>query len=81
MRRMRSIRQDIEKDRELRRYCRPNRLLEKDESGKRFKEKPTGADIFYCEACKGPVVDSERARENHVENSPGCRRAMEGKNG
>lgn len=71
---MSSIRQDIERERELRKQRQPKRLYQAD--GLRAKE-VTGSRVIYCESCKGPVVDSVRTREMHADEFPKCRRAME----
>jgi hypothetical protein len=73
---MRTIRDDIERDRLLVKYCRPTRVYKP--AGLRCTEQATGEGITYCSACKGPVVDSKRAREIHAQNSMKCREAMGG---
>lgn len=72
---MTTIRQDIEKARALQRQLKPAKLYET--QGLRVKEKPTGSRVFYCATCKGPVVDSERAREIHARSSPRCKATMQ----
>jgi hypothetical protein len=73
---MTTLKNDIEKDRILRRQRKPLRIQEKDASGLRFKEHGTGTQIIYCSECHGPVVDSPRARQKHAQDQPRCRAAM-----
>lgn len=71
---MTSLRQDIERARELDKQRKPDRIYKAE--GLRVTESPTGTTVFYCATCKGPVVDSERAREKHAQQSERCRKAM-----
>jgi hypothetical protein len=71
---MTSLRQEIERARELDRQRKPDRIYKAD--GLRVKESPTGTEIFYCSVCKGPLVDSIQAREKHAQQSNRCREAM-----
>jgi hypothetical protein len=69
---MSTIRQDIERERELRKQRQPDRVYKPD--GLRAVEDTGGTEIFYCPVCKGPVVDSARAREKHKQDSKRCGR-------
>lgn len=71
---MTTIRQDIEKDYKLKKFRRPLRVMHAE--GPRFSEEATGNEVVYCPVCKGPVVDSKRAREHHALQMPGCRKAI-----
>jgi hypothetical protein len=68
-----TIRSDIEKDRILRRQKKPVRTYKAD--GLRARE-VHATKVIYCKQCKGPVADTERAREAHVALKPLCREAM-----
>ena len=71
---MRTIRDDIERDRRLSKCQRPSRIYKP--SGLRCVEVESGSEIIYCSACKGPVVNSPRAKEKHGQNSMECRKVM-----
>ena len=72
---MTSLRQEIERARELDRQRKPDRIYKAD--GLRVKESSTGTMVIYCPVCKGPVVDSSQARAKHAQQSNRCREAME----
>lgn len=65
-----TIRQDIEKERELRKAKGPKRTYIA--QGLRAVEVPSPTKLFYCEECKGPVVESDRGISSHIERSARC---------
>jgi len=73
---MRTIGDDIKRDRALKRQQKSARIFVPDPSGLRFIEKGTGTKLMYCAQCKAPVVDSDRARKVHAQRFPKCSEAM-----
>jgi predicted RNA-binding protein with PUA-like domain len=68
-----TIRDDIERERTLRRQRKPTRVYKAD--GLRAIE-VHGKKLIYCSNCKGPVVDTVRAKEIHADKNLKCRAAM-----
>lgn len=68
-----TLRSDIEKDRALRKMRKSTR--EYKAVGLRAVE-VKGTRVIYCETCKGPVVNSPRARAIHADAKPKCSKAM-----
>jgi hypothetical protein len=71
---MSTLRQVIERERDLRKLQKPNRILVSD--GLNFKERATGDKVLYCPSCYAPLVDSPRARANHAQRKPKCAEAL-----
>lgn len=73
---MTTLRQAIERDRELRKIRKPNGKLVAAENGRQFREVSSGNQVVQCPHCRAMVVDSHRGRTNHAQRLPACREAM-----